>query len=89
MSKAAALRSDVTRILSKRRNTKQNISLEERKALEKLSRNSDLQILPADKGRVTVLMNTFEYQAKIKGLLDDNNTYVKLKTDPTNKFKPR
>ena len=34
-------------------------------------------------------MNTFEYQAKIKGLLDDNNTYVKLKTDPTNKFKAK
>ena len=88
-SKAAALRSDVTRILSKRRNTKQNISLEERKALENLSRNKDLQILPADKGRVTVLMNSCDYHAKIKELLTDHNTYVKLKSDPTNKFKAK
>ena len=65
-SKAAALRSDVTRILSKRRPHGRNIPQEEQKALESLARNKDIKILPADKGRVTVLMNTADYHSKLR-----------------------
>jgi hypothetical protein len=86
-TKSAALRSDVTRILSKRRKHRPNINVEERKALQSLSRMKDLKILPADKGRVTVLMNASDYDGKIKALLSDSNTYDKLRSDPTNKFK--
>ena len=44
-------------------------------------------ILPADKGRVTVIMNKPDYYEKCNQLLSDGKTYQKLKTDPTNKFK--
>ena len=88
-TKSAALRSDVTRILQKRRNCKQNISVEERKALQKLSQRKDLKILPADKGRVTVVMEKNDYESKIKELLNDQDTYCKLRNDPTNKFKAK
>ena len=88
-TKAAALRSDVTRILSKKRKYTQNTTPEERKALQSLSSRKDLKILPADKGRVTVLMNSNDYYSKLNALLEDKNTYTKLKSDPTNKFKNR
>ena len=43
-------------------------------------------ILPADKGRITVLMNKSEYE-KCEQLLKDEKTYKKLKGDPTTKYK--
>ena len=85
--KAASLRHDVVKILSSKRPIRQNITLEERKALQTLSRNNEIKILPADKGRVTVLMNSNDYHTKISGLLTDELTYAKLKSDPTNTFK--
>ena len=48
-----------------------------------------MKILPADKGRVTVIMNTTEYDSKIRELLKDVTTYKKLSSDPTNKFKTK
>jgi hypothetical protein len=44
-------------------------------------------ILPADKGRVTVLLDKEEYISKCHDLLGDNRTYKKLKSDPTEKYK--
>ena len=49
----------------------------------------ELKILPADKGRVTVIMNTNDYDSKIRELLEDKDTYTKIKGDPTNKFKTK
>ena len=88
-TKSAALRSDVTRILSKKRKIQHNISLEERKALQHLAKCQDIKILPADKGRVTVLMDKSEYDTKINQLLTDKETYEQLKADPTNKYKTK
>ena len=84
---AASLRSDVTRILRKTKPIKQNINKEERLALQNLSHNQEILILPADKGRVTVVMDANDYDTKMKELLSDENTYKKLSSDPTNKFK--
>ena len=46
-------------------------------------------ILPPDKGRATVLMNTDDYKIKITALVSDTNTYIKLKKDPTMRFKTK
>ena len=43
-------------------------------------------ILPADKGRSTVIMEREEYRQKIKQLLDDRKTYLPLKKDPTSRY---
>ena len=40
-------------------------------------------ILPADKGRMTVIMDKSDYTDKIKTLLNDTNTYLPLDSDPT------
>ena len=42
---------------------KSNITREERIALDNLRRDGDLLILPADKGRATVLMKRDDYDA--------------------------
>ena len=44
-------------------------------------------ILPADKGKVTVIMNKSEYEEMCEQLLKDEKTYIKLKGDPTRKYK--
>ena len=43
-------------------------------------------ILPADKGRIMVIMYKSEYE-KCEQLLKDEKTYKKLKGDPTRKYK--
>ena len=43
---------------------------------------NDLMILPADKGRATVLLDRAEYDRKMQAMLDDERTYQKLKKDP-------
>ena len=41
-------------------------------------------ILPADKGRATVILNTADYKTKCQDLLNDKRTYKQLTKDPTN-----
>ena len=53
---------------------------EEWRKIENLNKDDLLMILPANKGRVIAVM-------KCNGLLKDEKTYLKLKSDPTNKFK--
>jgi hypothetical protein len=77
----------VTRVLRKKAKPHSNISVEERKAMQLLSRNDNIRILPADKGRVTVIMDSQDYDRKITDLLQDSNTYESLKKDPTAKYK--
>ena len=86
---ASRLRSDVARILEQCKPPKPNITKEERQALYKLKKDDSIKILPADKGRVTVIMNSEEYDKQIMKLLQDNNTYEKLKSDPTKKYKAK
>ena len=44
-------------------------------------------ILPADKGRATVVMDKTEYEEKIHTMLNDAHTYEKLQADPTSSYK--
>ena len=63
--------------------------LRKKRALASLARDKDITILPADKGRCTVVLNTTDYDTKILYLLDDTNTYEKLKRDPTSLYKKK
>jgi len=40
-------------------------------------------VLPADKGRVTVILDKTDYEQKVQSMLDDDRTYEKMKKDPT------
>ncbi|XP_072038548.1 uncharacterized protein [Amphiura filiformis] len=65
-----------------------NLSKEEREALQQLQKDQSIQILPADKGRLVVILNSEEYNRKCEKLLSDTNTYKNLgKKDPTSKYK--
>ena len=65
---------------------KPNLKKKEKIALGILAKDKDITIVPADKGRAIVVMNTSDYQSKAKTLLDDTSTYQKMKKDPTPKF---
>ena len=62
------------------------ISKGERIAIQTLKQDNSIIILPADKGRATVIMNTTEYREKMVG---DTNTYTRLSKDATDKYKNR
>ena len=66
---------------------KPNISKEEKKAIYGLQKEESVMVLPADKGRATVLVDREEYKQKVHNMLSDEKTYTKLKSNPTQKFK--
>ena len=84
---STALRSDVVEILKKAKPPPSNISKAERLTIKSLREDKSIMILPADKGRATVVMNTEDYDSKAKSLLEDTRTYQPLKKDPTKGFK--
>ena len=88
-TEAAELRSDVVRTVKRARLPKPNITKAERAALRNLQKDDTIIILPADKGRSTVLMNTDDYNTKITALVSDTNTYSKLKKNPTTRYKTK
>ena len=48
-----------------------NITAEERKAFQELKKNSDIQILHADKGNATVVLNAAHYDREAHDRLND------------------
>ena len=52
-------------------------------------RVSSIVILPADKGRATVVMDKTEYTQKVNPLLEDEEAYVLLQSDPMKAFTGR
>ena len=43
--------------------------------MKELAKDEDLVVLPADKGRATVVMNSDDYNAKLHAMLEDSDTY--------------
>ncbi|XP_046393718.1 uncharacterized protein LOC124161442 [Ischnura elegans] len=83
-TEADAIREDVAATLRKARPPKQNTTRAERMALRKLKENTNILVLPADKGNATVVMERKEYDSKVRALLQET-TYRVLRTDPTAK----
>jgi len=86
-SQADSLRSEVVKIVSKSKPPSSNISKAEREAIKSLKKDDSIVILPADKGRTTVILNKQDYHNKVKALLEDTNTYEKLTSDPNRSLK--
>ena len=55
--------------------TTNNSSPDESRAIKELRNESSLVILPADKGRTTVVMDRADYEDKMTALLSDQLTY--------------
>ena len=60
-----------------------NLTTDEQRALKRLKTDQNIVILPADKGRVTVVMDKTDYNNKMDSLVTDKQTYEVLKRDPT------
>ena len=59
------------------------LSKAEQHTLKRLKNDEDIVILPADKRRVTVVMDKTVYHYKMDALVNDKQTYKELKRDPT------
>ena len=58
--------------------TTANTTKEQEKALQNLRKDETMEILPADKRRSIVVMDSDEYKEKVAVLLNDTKTYLKL-----------
>ena len=75
-------RKTIIDVLSKTKIPVTNITQEERKALKELKKDESIIILPADKGKATVILDRKEYDEKISAMLSETNKYKELKRDP-------
>ena len=69
--------------ISRARLPPENITSQEAQALRDLSQGESILVLPADKGKATVVMNRADYDDKIDQMLKDENMYQLLKKDIT------
>lgn len=76
------------RIVSSLRNQSNfsNLDSKELIALKSLKNDPNIVIVPSDKGRCTVVMNSIDYESKSRDLLDDRSTYALINEDPTPKI---
>ena len=56
---------------------------DEQQALKRLKNDNNIVILPADKARVTVVMDKTDYFGKMDALVNDKQTYEELRCDRT------
>ena len=85
---ADTIRAKVSLTLQNSKPPKDNLSKDERKALKELQSDTSIVILPADKGRSTVILNREDYLEKCMDHIN-NGPYQLLKKDPTTKIKTK
>ena len=73
---AASLRSEVARVVKRTPPPKPNVTREELQALQDLQKDDSIMILPADKGRATVVLDKGDYNSKVETILKDDKTYT-------------
>ena len=85
---ADTIHAKVSLTLQKSKPPKENLSKDESKALKELHSDTSFVILPADKGRYTVILDHEDY---LKICMDhiSNDPYQLLKKDPTAKIKTK
>ena len=74
--KAAELRARVANIVKTSKPPTSNVTQNERTAIENLSKDKNIKILPADKGRA---IDNSKYEEKAQALLQDEKVYENLK----------
>ena len=68
------IRSRVTSTLQSASLPNSNLTTDEQRALKRLKTDQNIVILPADKGRVTVVMDKTNYNDKMDSLVNDKQT---------------
>ena len=85
---ADSLRLGVSAALRQAKPPKPNLTFQQRKALHNLKNDTNIVIIPADKGRATVIMDKSNYTHKMIQTLSDDK-YRTLRRDPTVKVENR
>jgi len=75
-------RSRIAQVLHNSTPPTPNVSPQEINALNNLKSDNSIIILKADKGNTTVVMDKDDYVSKILQLINDTNTYRKIKMKP-------
>ena len=83
---ADTIRAKVSLTLQNAKIPEDNLSKQERISLTKLQKDKSVMILPADKGRTTVILDKSDYVKKCYEHID-NGPYKRLKRDPTETIK--
>lgn len=65
----------------------QNITKEENKALGDLTKDKNIVLVPADKGKCVVILNKSDYDHKCQQLLKDKKTYKPIGYNPTSGYR--
>ena len=86
------LRSKIANVLKTSKLPQQNVTKEEKQAIKELKKKKkkkkeSIIILPADKGKSTVVLDKTEYEEKFHSMLGDKKTYEELADDPMGKYK--
>ena len=79
------MRAKISLTLQNSKPPKDNLSKDESKALKELQSDTSIVILPADKGRSTVILNREDYLEKCMDHIN-NGPYQLLKKDPPTKI---
>ena len=87
-AEADTIRAKVSLTLQNSKPPKDYLSKDERRALKELQSDTSIVILPADKGRSTVVLNGEDYLEKCMDHIN-NGSYQLLKKDPTTKIKAK
>ena len=75
----------VNAILQQAEPPKPNITKEQQNALKSLKEDKSIMILPVDKGRASVVLDTNTYHAKMSALIDSGQNQL-LNKDPTDRL---
>ena len=82
-AKARKQHMNVIGAVSRAKMPSRNITSKEVKSLKELANDEDILILPADKGRATVVMDRTDYDEKMQRMLSEESTYQLIEKDPT------
>ena len=85
---ADTIHAKVSLTLQSSKPPKDNLSKDEHKALKEVQSDTSIVILPADKGKSTVILNREDYLEKSMNHIN-NGPYQLLKKDPTTKIKTK
>ena len=80
---ASDARKRIASLLSRSKPPPSNLTPEQKRAIKSLGARDDILILPADKGRATVVMARDDYLNKMNAMLSDDKTYQPVEKDPT------
>ena len=83
--RADTVRRAVNAILQQAEPLKPNITKEQQDALKSLKEDKSIMILPADKGRASVVLDADTYHAKMSAFID-SGPYQLLNKDPTDRL---